>query len=90
MIDRDIIQNYLSALPQLEEQMADPAVTGNRRRYGEVLREHTRLKKIEAASTRFFGLQEEIAAAKELLADPDMAEMAQEELPLLEAQLPEA
>lgn len=90
MLDRDLIQSYLTALPNLEAQMADPAVTGDRRRYGEVLREHTRLKKIEAAATRFFGLQAEIEAAKELLTDPDMAEMAQEELPLLEAQLPEA
>ncbi|MBO7181264.1 MAG: PCRF domain-containing protein, partial [Kiritimatiellae bacterium] len=88
MLDRDLIQSYLTALPTLEAQMADPVVTADRRRYGEVLREHTRLKKIETAAMRFFGLQQEIEAAKEMLADPDMAEMAQEELPLLEAQLP--
>lgn len=90
MVDREQIEARLAQLPALEAQMADPAVTGNRRRYQEVLREHTRLKRIEAAASAFFGLQKDLAAAKEMLADPEMAEMAQEEIASAEAKLPEA
>lgn len=90
MIDREQIIRCLAALPELEAQMADPAVTGGRRRYGEVLREHTRLKKIEAAANVFFALLADASAAREMMADPEMAEMAQEELARCEAETPEA
>ncbi len=90
MLNRSQIETRLSALSHLEAQMADPAVTGDRKKYREVLREHTRLKKIEVAAQAFFGLQDEIATAREWLAEPDMAEMAQEELARAEGALPEA
>ncbi len=90
MLDRKQIEARLEALEQLEAQMADPAVTGDRKRYREVLREHTRLRKIEAAARAYFALQDEIATAQEWLGEPDMAEMAQEELARAQGALPEA
>lgn len=90
MVDREQISARLARLPEVEAQMADPAVTGNRRRYSEVLREHTRLKRIEAAAAEFFGLEDDLASAKEMLTDPELAEMAQEEIASAEAKLPEA
>ena len=90
MIDSEHIARCLTALPTLEAQMADPAVTTDRKRYGEVLREHTRLKRIETAATAYATAQRELDAAKELLSDPEMAEMAQEEVAHWEAALPEA
>ncbi len=90
MLNREQIEARLEGLATLEAQMADPAVTGDRRRYREVLREHTRLRKIEAAARTFFGLQDEIATAQEWLSDPELAAMAEEELARAQAALPGA
>ncbi|MBQ9694496.1 MAG: peptide chain release factor 1 [Kiritimatiellae bacterium] len=90
MIDPDHIQRCLVALPQLEAQLADPVVTADRKRYGVILREHTRLKKIETAANAYTTAKRDLAAAKELLDDPEMAEIAQEEVTHWETALPEA
>lgn len=90
MLDRAPIEARLSALPGLEARLADPAVTGDRRRYRETLREHTHLKRVEAAAKAYFGALDDAAAARELLADPELAAMAQEELAAAEAALPTA
>lgn len=90
MLDRAPIEARLSALPALEARLADPAVTGDRRRYRETLREHTHLKRVEAAAKAYFGALDDATAARELLADPELAAMAQEELAAAEAALPAA
>ncbi|MEG1479436.1 MAG: peptide chain release factor 1 [Kiritimatiellia bacterium] len=89
MLDRHLIEERLKDLITLEANMADPAVTGNRKRYQETLREHTRLKRIEAAAQAFYGTQDDLATAREMLDDPEFAEMAQEELSRLETLLPD-
>ncbi|MDO4527373.1 MAG: peptide chain release factor 1 [bacterium] len=89
MIDRQALAGRLAALDRLEAQLSDPAVTGNRTRYREVLREHTALRKIAAAAEAYFKCTDDIATAQELLADPEMGEMAQEELATATAALPE-
>lgn len=90
MLDRSSVEACLSALPALEAQLADPAVTGDRRRYREALREHTHLKRVEAAAQAYYGALDDAAAARELLSDPELGPMAQEELARTEAVLPEA
>ena len=90
MIERGQIAKALERLTVVEAEMADPAVTGNRKRYQEVLREHTRLKRIEAAAEHAFGLESDLAAAREMESDPEMAEMAREEIARAEAELPKA
>ena len=90
MISREAVEAQTEALAALEAQLADPAVTGNRQRYREVLREHTRLTRIASAAKAFFGGRDELEAAREMAADPELAEMAQEEIVRLEAALPQA
>lgn len=90
MIERGQIAKALERLAVVEAEMADPAVTGNRKRYQEVLREHTRLKRIESAAEHAFGLESDLAAAREMESDPEMAEMAREEIARAEAELPKA
>ncbi len=90
MIDRSAIEARCAQLSQLEEQLSDPAVTGNRARYREVLREHTALRKIALAAEAYFAHIDNLSAAQEMLADPEMAEMAQEEITTATAALPEA
>ncbi len=90
MIDRKQIDAHLARLPALEAALADPTVTSDRRRYQEVLRDHAHAKRIEAAAQTFYALQKELTSARELLDDPELAEMAQEDLARVEAALPAA
>lgn len=90
MVDRKAIEARCAGLGALEEALSDPAVTGSRARYREVLREHTALRKLTLAAERYFGLVDDVAAAEELLGDAEMAEMAAEEIALAKEALPEA
>ena len=90
MIERAQIAKALARLQTVEAEMSDPAVTGNRKRYREVLREHTRLKRIETAAESYFRLEDDLAAAREMASDPELAEMAQEEITRAQAELPAA
>lgn len=90
MIDRGQIEGALARLREVEREMADPALAGDRKRYREVLREHTRLRRIEAAAEAYFGVARDLASARELLGDVEMGEMAAEEVARLEGELPGA
>jgi peptide chain release factor 1 len=78
----DLISS-LSALQgryhQLGAQMSDPEVIGSVR-YQNILREHARLAKVMEPFNRLLKAQAERDAAQGLLADPDMREMAREEM----------
>lgn len=89
-MDRDQIMAKIATLSELESLMADPSVTGDRKRYNEVLREHTQLKKLEAIANGYYNILDDIEAANEMAQDPEMIEMAKEELSLLEAARPAA
>ncbi len=90
MIDRSQIQARIARLEELEAQMADPAVAADRKRYRDVLREHAQVKRIVQAADDFFSLQKALEEARQMLSDPEMAEMAQEEIARAEQALPEA
>ena len=89
MIDRTAVISALSALPETEAQLSDPAVTSDRIRYREVLRTHARLKRIDAAAEAYFGALDAKSSAEEMLEDPEMVELAQEEIQRADAALPE-
>lgn len=73
----------LSIRITLPEVIADSAL------FTQLMRDHANLEEINAIAVRFRRLREEIAAAKEMLDDPDMREMAQEELEALQPQMDE-
>ena len=70
--------------------MGDPAVLGDAARYRATVREHTALRKLEAAAKRYFKLLDDIDGNKALLDDPDFGPMAKEELEKLEGEVPAA
>ena len=90
LIDRAQIAARLAELPQAEAALADPAVAGDRARYREALRRHAALRRLEAAARDFFRLADDAEAARALAADPEMAELAREELARAEEALPQA
>ena len=73
----------LSIRITLPEVIADSAL------FTSLMREHAELEPLNAIAVSFRRLQEELNAARELLDDPDLREMAKEEIETLGAQLAE-
>ena len=74
----------------MESQLSQPDIARDPVRYRDLMQEYAHLRKLVEAWRLYKGVQEEIAGAKEMLAedDPDLREMAKEELGELEAQVP--
>ena len=60
--------------------MGDPDVISDAKRYCETVREHTALRKLEAAAKRYFKILDDIEGNESLLEDPDFAEEAKSEI----------
>ncbi len=71
----------LSIRITLPEVIADTAL------FQKLMREHSELSELNDIAVAYRKLLEDIDAAREMLEDPDMAELAKEELPALEAEL---
>ncbi|MCX7590052.1 MAG: peptide chain release factor 1 [Kiritimatiellae bacterium] len=93
MIDRSQVERILNRLPQVEREMAEPAVASNRVRMRELLREHAALKKLGERADIYFGILRQIEEHKKLLVtetDAELRQMAEEELAKLQDTLPAA
>jgi len=71
---------------ELESFLADPVVIGNQVEFRRLSREHADLSDLVKAYRRYRKLLADIDDNRELLSDPDMREMAEEELATLEAE----
>jgi peptide chain release factor 1 len=71
---------------ELEALLADPAVIANQTEFRRFSREHGDLIDLVGAFRRYRKVVAEIADNRELLADPEMKEMAEEELQRLEGE----
>ena len=67
----------------------DPTIAGNSTRRREISQERARLVPIVDRFRELKQAEEDLAGARELLADPDMREMAKAEVDLLEQRVPE-
>ena len=72
---------------EIQEQLADPAVYADAPRLKKLSREQKELEPIVAAYQAYLRTKSDLEAAKELLGDPEMKEMAQEELQTAKAEL---
>ncbi len=87
------IRRKLDALAERHEEvgllLAAPDVAADNKRFRELSREYAQLEPLTRALREFDGATAELDAARALLADPDMRDMAQEEIERLEARLAE-
>ncbi|MFQ3651235.1 MAG: peptide chain release factor 1 [Gemmataceae bacterium] len=79
-------EQLLSRHQELERQLGDPAISADRTTYSRVAREHGQLTRKVQPYREFLKLQEDIAATRELLADPSLRDEAEQELARLEAE----
>jgi peptide chain release factor 1 len=80
----DKIEELERRYQEVEALLSDPAVISNQPEFRKLSREHADLTDLVTAYRRYRKVQEEIADNSELLSDPDMKEMAAEELTTLE------
>lgn len=91
MIDEKMVDQILSRLPEIEAELSRPETVGNTNVYRDLLKEHAYLKTTAEIALRYRDLSRRIAENRELAADdsdPELAEMAAQELTELEADFP--
>jgi peptide chain release factor 1 len=86
----DKIEELERRFQELEALLADPAVIANQTEFRKLSREHADLSGLVEAYRGYRKIIEEIEGNRELLADPEMKEMAEAELEELERRKEEA
>lgn len=88
----DKLESVVSRHKELESRLADPEIAGNPSEFRKLSQEHADLTDLVEEYGRFKHLKQEIASNKELLQekDPEMVELAKEELKSLEPELVES
>lgn len=95
MADHSLLEKFESIQYRFDEvaqQITDPAVMADMKRYVKLNQEYRRLESLVQAFKDYKNLIENIESGKEMLAeesDPDIREMAKEEIEQSENQLPE-
>ncbi len=84
------IEKFASRMAEVETELGDPKVFENNRRAQELGREYARLKNLVNLGDRLLKAQAELEENRALADgdDPEMAEMAAEEIPALEEEIP--
>lgn len=82
---REMLEEKLTRFEELEKMLVDPEVLADSSRLSSVAREHGSIAKLATKYRRFKELNDEIAEAQEMLKgdDPEMAELAEAEIPEL-------
>lgn len=77
--------NLTEEFSSLEGQLADPAVLGDQQRYRSLMQRYSELRPIVAASQELSAVRAQLEDARLLLDDPELADVAREELQTLQA-----
>ena len=83
------LEEFEARLGELDRQLMDPTLAGQRDRYKAVSREHAEVTRMVEVSREIARLERERADLKELLADPDMRAEAEDEKAKIDARIPE-
>ena len=95
MAENTLLEKVLSLqdkYKKLEEQLADPAVIADMKKFVQLNKDYKELQPIIAAGLEYKRLVDELAQAKDILMnekDEDLKEMAREEVASIEPRLPE-
>ncbi|MBX3619347.1 MAG: peptide chain release factor 1 [Rhizobacter sp.] len=84
---RQQFERLAMRLAELNATLADPGVASDMNRFRSLTREHAEAESLVQRFRRYEQRERDLAAAREMLADPEMAEMAQEEIQGAEADI---
>jgi peptide chain release factor 1 len=86
MLDR--LKQLETRFDDMSGQLSDPAVIADQPRYQKLAKQHRDMEPVVEKYREYSQIAQGIAEARALVTDPDMGEMAEEELAELEARLP--
>ena len=77
---RQQFERLAMRLTELDATLADPSVAGDMKRYRDLSREHSEVSGLVERFRRFEQRERDLAAAQDMLIDPEMADMARQEI----------
>lgn len=83
----DQLKEIVAKYHRLGEQMADPAISADAKRYQVIAKEHSGLSELVQCYERYEKVRQDLEGNRELLKDPELGEMAKEEIPRLENEM---
>jgi peptide chain release factor 1 len=85
---RQQLDRYPVRLKELDFFLQQPEVVQDMERYRALTREHAEVSEVAGVYERFMQRERDLGQAREMLEDPEMAEMARDEIGALEIELP--
>src|SRR5438132_37619 len=85
---RQQLERYPVRLQELDFFLQQPEIGNDRERYRALTREHAEVSTIADLYARYQQREQDLASAREMESDSEMADMAREEIAALEAELP--
>ncbi len=85
----DKLNPFINRYNELSELLSSPDITSDIKKMTELSKEQSSLLPIVEKAREYHALLEEIQDSKEMLSDPEMSDMAKEELKELEPRVPE-
>src|SRR5215467_10896196 len=86
----DKLDATLDKYEDLTQQLSDPQVISDQSRYGKLAKQHRDLETIVDKYREYKAIKEGLAGSRALLSDPDMAELAREDILDLESRIEKA
>jgi peptide chain release factor 1 len=84
MLPKDKLESLTARYGEIEERLCQPNVVSDPKTYTRLTKERADLRGVVEAWTRYWQVVEDITGHKEALSDPDLRELAEEEIPGLE------
>ncbi len=88
----DKLTKIIAAYEELETKLGDPAVLADQKEYTRLAKEHARQGELASAARQYISLSDQLSSAKDELkneSDPELKELAQEEISDIESKLPQ-
>jgi peptide chain release factor 1 len=85
---RQQLERFPVRLQELDFHLSQPEVVNDIERYRALTREHAEVSEINGTFQRFLQRERDLAQAREMMEDPEFADMAREELAALDTDLP--
>ena len=85
---REKLEKIISAYEELQAKMSDPAVLADQKAYNHLAKEYANQGPLTAKAREYLACCSDIDDAKEMLADSDMKEFAQETIAEAESKMP--
>ncbi|HUR90479.1 MAG TPA: peptide chain release factor 1 [Ramlibacter sp.] len=85
---RQQLERYPVRLQELDFFLQQPDIANDMERYRALTREHAEVSGVAGEFAHFLQRERDLAAAREMEGDPEMADMAREEIASIEAELP--